>query len=118
MNKNVYLLAKLINSEANIDYIDDALYIGSVVLNRMRIRNKTMSEIVHEPNQFTGATTVHFKVTPRSLEIAKKLMSTGTVNRNVVYFYNPSTATNTRFINRMNSKTLVYSSKFHNFFKD
>lgn len=86
MNK-VELLSSLINSECEECDYNEQLLIGSVVLNRMQERKKTMEEIIYADKQFHGICNKRFFPTSKTLKVAAELLIAGSVDTTIHYFW-------------------------------
>lgn len=109
----IYLLAKLINSECEECTYEEKLLVGSVVLNRMSLCKCTMEEVIFKPNQFYGICNTRFNLTAESLKVAAELLMNQSINKEILYFYTRGSP-NKKW--RKNLKTII-KSQFHNFAK-
>jgi len=124
---DVQLLARLINSESIGENLADKLLVGSVVLNRIADPRfpGTMTEVIYQKNQFSGIYTNWFRYSKKtrgdreSIKAAEILASYGPVDSTILYFLNPETSTNTRWVNTIeNHFQLVVSGRHHDFYTD
>lgn len=92
--KELYLLAHLINAEAGSDWCSDDLmrYVGSVALNRVAHEDAyfpdTLEEVIYQPGQYACTWDGNFYKEPveRAWIIAKELLDNGSVlPENVVF---------------------------------
>lgn len=99
---DVHLLARLVNSEAAGESFTGQLYVANVVVNRMLWRGQTLREVIFARKQFSGVKTERFDEEPHPNHIiaAKKaLRGEGPLPLNVLFFCNPETSTNKKFVN-------------------
>ncbi len=98
---DVMLLARLVNSEAAGESFTGQLYVANVVVNRMLWRGQTLREVIYARKQFSGVKTERFdeEPYPNHLLAAKKaLRGEGPLPLNVLFFCNPETSTNKKFV--------------------
>lgn len=112
----VILLAKLIQSEALSESYEGKLWVGAVVINRMRVYDKSMKEIIYQKSQFSGIHSNLFNSKPNKdcIRAARELLEGNLVSRTVLYFVNlniarPSWINNVRRITKIGG---------HTFYKD
>jgi len=86
----VTLLAKLIQSEALSESYEAKLWVGSVVINRMRVYDKSMREIIYQRSQFSGIYSNLFNSEPSRdcIKAAEELLSGNLKSKKVLYFVN------------------------------
>lgn len=84
----VILLAKLIQSEALSESYEGKLWVGAVVINRMRVYKKSLSEVIYQRHQFDGTQTKLFKSEPSKscMKAAIEVLNGNLVSREVLYF--------------------------------
>jgi spore germination cell wall hydrolase CwlJ-like protein len=117
--RDIVLLSSIINSEANPKDKKDMYLIGSTVLNRLDNEGypTTILDVISQSGQYDGYMTARFNRSPQSDYVAIDLL--GGIGRDycVLFFYNPRTATDTKFINAINKQyLLVDSTTSHLFF--
>lgn len=94
--QDIALLARLIYCESGHEPFLGKLGVGQVVLNRMKMFNQTMSQVVYAKGQFDGVRTKYFYRQPNkeSWEAARKLLyDTRIFPEDVVYFANIKSST-------------------------
>lgn len=100
--EDVMNLAKLINSEAGGEPIRCQEFVANVVINRMNMYGETLKEVISKPKQFCGYNTLRFteEPTPSQVAIATNQLRGIALHlpADVVYFCNPKTSTNKRFV--------------------
>ena len=114
---DVQLLARLVNSEAAGESFTGQLYVANVVVNRMLWKGQTLREVIFAKKQFSGVKTERFNEEPHPNHIiaAKKaLRGEGPLPLNVLFFCNPETSTNKKFVNFCRENLFV-SEKNHIF---
>ena len=92
------ILAKIIHAEAKGESMNGKIAVGNVVLNRVKSDGfpNTIQEVIYQPGQFDPVRSGSINQTPcdDSLNAAKMVLNGDrVVNRDVLYFYNPETAT-------------------------
>lgn len=90
-NADIFLLAKLINSEAGDEPYACKLGVGNVVLNRMREYDQTLLDVIFAPSQFDGTLTDNFKEIPpdECIKAAREVYSgVQAVPTDTLYFVN------------------------------
>lgn len=98
---DVHLLARLVNSEAAGESFTGQLYVANVVVNRMLWYGKTLREVIYARKQFSGVKTERFDEEPHPnhiLAAKKALRGEGPLPLNVLFFCNPETSTNKKFV--------------------
>lgn len=103
--EEINLLARLIECESGNQDIRGRIAVGNVVLNRAKINNQSLKEIIFHRDksgnpQFDGIDTKYFYKKPSKISLlaAKKAFYTKVVPDNVYYFYNPHTSTDGKWI--------------------
>jgi len=108
-NDEIMLLARLINSEAGIEPYDGKIAVGSVIVNRMNIQNRTLEQIIFAKGQFDGTKTYLFNENPNTdcINAAIEVLS-GNVNlpKNTYFFADlnlcsPDWARKDKFVTRI-----------------
>lgn len=115
------LLCVLIQKEADPTDDIDMLLVGSTVLNRVQRSSNfpsTIDSVILQENQYTRFDlNYNHKIDPRVWNIVQSLYKGIGRNYEVLYFYNPKHATDSKFINWVNKREMVYSTKHHKYFK-
>ena len=114
---DVHLLARLVNSEAAGESFTGQLYVANVVVNRALWKGQTIKEVIYAKKQFSGVKTKRFNEEPHPNHIiaAKKaLRGEGPLPLNVLFFCNPETSTNKKFVSFCR-KNLFISHGLHIF---
>jgi N-acetylmuramoyl-L-alanine amidase len=93
-----YLLARIINAEAGNQPYDGMIAVGNVVLNRVESPNfpNSIQSVIYQKGQFSPVANgaINKKPNAKSLKAAKEVLNgKRVVPSNVLYFYNPNTAT-------------------------
>jgi len=118
---NVVYLSSIIHAEANTKDKGDMYLVGSTVLNRVDDERfpSTIYEVISDKGQYDGFMTKRFKRSPVTDYIAIDLLSGLGRESCVLYFYNPRTATDRKFIYKMNNEHIkADESSSHVFFGD
>ncbi len=101
----VLLLARLLHAEARGEPYEGQLAAAQVVVNRMRLRNKTLREVVYRKGQFDGVTTKAFYEAPSTscLNAARAVLlhKHYILPLDVIYFHNPRISTDTDWTNKL-----------------
>jgi len=111
-------VSSVINAEADSGDPMDMYMVGSTVLNRAEneLFPSCLLDVVFQKGQYDG---VHknFTTTPVSDSIASKLIVGMGRNRDVLFFYNYRTATDSKFIRLLERKyKLITVTKNHKFY--
>jgi len=111
-NDEVMLLARLIQSESLDEPYEGKLWVGSVVVNRMRVYRKSMNQIIFQKSQFDGTKTKLFNSEPSEecITASKQILIGNIVSSEVLYFVdlrkcNPSWVRNLRVVTRVGTHT-------------
>lgn len=96
-NNDLYLLAKLVHSEARGESYTGQVAVAAVVLNRVddsRFPN-TIAGVIYQPWAFTAINDGQFNLEPNATayQAAKDAMNGWDPTYGAVYYYNPKTAT-------------------------
>ena len=107
-NNDSILLAHLIESEAGDQPYQGKLAVASVVLNRTKVDNKTIKEVIYSKSQFSGVQTNNFNIQPSndSINAANEILKGKNTEPNAYFFADlnlcsPSFAKNTTFIEKI-----------------
>lgn len=101
---DVYLLARLINSESIGEPLSGKVAVGECVINTMIAYNMTMVDVISMTNRFAGVLTARFNQEPSPESIAAALDAMDgdmTMPRSVVYFYNLKKVKNHTWVNKI-----------------
>lgn len=95
--KDLYLLAKIINAEAGSQPYEGKVAVGNVVMNRVESPNfpDTIRGVIYQKGQFSPVSngSINKKPNSNSIKAAKEVMNGyRVVDRKVLYFYNPDIA--------------------------
>ena len=96
-NNDLYLLAKLVHSEARGESYTGQVAVAAVVLNRVddsRFPN-TIAGVIYQPWAFTAINDGQFNLEPNqtAYQAARDAMNGWDPTYGAVYYYNPKTAT-------------------------
>lgn len=111
-NNDVYMLAKLIHSEARGESYTGQVAVGAVVLNRVKSSKfpNTISGVIYQPYAFTAVNDGQFKLEPNDTakRAAQDAMNGWDPSYGSIYYYNPAVATSSWIFSR---KTVVTIGK-------
>ena len=97
-NSNVNLLARVISGEARGEKYEGQVAIAAVVLNRVKHASfpNTISGVVYQSGAFTAVSDGQINVTPGTSchNAARDALNGWDPTGGAIYYYNPSTATN------------------------
>lgn len=103
-NSDLYLLAKLIYSEARGEIYTGQVAVGAVVLNRVADPGfpNTMQGVIYQPWAFTALHDGQFQLEPNSTayQAAQDALNGWDPSYGSLYYYNPTTATSSWIFNR------------------
>ena len=103
-NSDVYLLARLIHSEARGETYTGQVAVGAVVLNRVKSSSfpNTISGVIYQRNAFTAVNDGQINLTPNETAIraAKDAMNGWDPSYGCLYYYNPAIATSKWILSR------------------
>jgi N-acetylmuramoyl-L-alanine amidase len=126
INQNdVFLLARLINSESHSESFFDKLSAGSVVLNRMKSDEfpNTIDSVIYQESQFSGINTKLFtdidlrdSLTQQAYLAAYQLLRQGPMN-DALYFINSKKATNKKWAIQVKGRKKVLKTENHVYYK-
>jgi spore germination cell wall hydrolase CwlJ-like protein len=116
-HKNLVLLTNLISSESKFENFIDKLYVGSTVLNWMRIEGVCMEDVIYKINRYSGVYGKNFRYDSESERAAKMLIDHGPIDSSVIYFLNPDIATDYSWKSQVMKRELVFKNKNHFFYK-
>ena len=122
METDVYLVARLIESEAGAEPMEGKIAVGNTVINRVvrsfNEKPKTLAEVIFRKNQFDGINNHLFNKEPSE---ESKLAAYFCYIENVIpdstyYFLNPKTASNKKWMKWLenNKKKIIIQN--HNFY--
>lgn len=96
-NNDLYLLAKLVHSEARGEVYTGQVAVAAVVLNRVKDSRfpNTIAGVIYQPWAFTAINDGQFNLEPNqtSYQAARDAMNGWDPTYGAVYYYNPKTAT-------------------------
>ena len=96
-NNDLYLLAKLVHSEARGEVYAGQVAVAAVVLNRVKDSRfpNTIAGVIYQPWAFTAINDGQFALEPNqtAYQAAKDAMNGWDPTYGAVYYYNPKTAT-------------------------
>ena len=116
-NRDLIMLTNLITSESKDENFIDKLYVGSVVLNWMRIEGACMEDVIYKRNRFSGVYGKFFKYNPESERAAKMLLDYGPIDSTAIYFLNPKLSTNKAWVEQVMQRPLVFKNTNHIFYQ-
>ncbi len=97
-NKDVDLIARLINGEARGEPYEGQVAVGAVILNRTRDGRfpSTIAGVIYQPGAFTAIVDgqVNAKMAPNSIRAARDAINGWDPSGGAVFYYNPATSTN------------------------
>ncbi|MBQ7163951.1 MAG: spore cortex-lytic enzyme [Clostridia bacterium] len=103
-NSDVYLLARLIHSEARGESYTGQVAVGAVVLNRVKSSSfpNTISGVVYQSNAFTAVSDGQINLAPdeTAIRAAKDAMNGWDPSCGSLYYYNPKIATSKWILTR------------------
>lgn len=118
MSQDEVTLSKIIAAEANPNDIRDNYLVGSVILNRIENNQfpNTLLGVISQRGQFDGYKYMRYRTSLSDTTAVKLIQGLGR-NCDVLYFYNPKTATDKQFIRLMRRKhKLITATKKHLFY--
>lgn len=96
-NNDLYLLAKLVHSEARGEIYTGQVAVAAVVLNRVKDSRfpNTIAGVIYQPWAFTAINDGQFNLEPNqtAYQAARDAMNGWDPTYGAVYYYNPKTAT-------------------------
>jgi len=119
-SNDIMYLSSIINAEADPYDTTDMYLIGSTVLNRMDNNNfpGDLDSVVTQRGQYHGYKTKSFVRTKLTDSIAARLLRCENRNFDVLYFYNPRTATHNSFVYKLKSNhSFITSTTAHEYFR-
>lgn len=109
-NSDLYLLAKLIHSEARGEPYEGQVAVGAVVLNRVKDPNfpNTLEGVIYQPWAFTALHDGQFNLEPNATayQAAQDALNGWDPTYGCVYYYNPATATSSWIFSRTTVVTI------------
>lgn len=109
-NSDLYLLAKLIHSEARGEPYEGQVAVGAVVLNRVKDPNfpNTLEGVIYQPWAFTALHDGQFDLEPNSTayQAAQDALNGWDPTYGCLYYYNPATATSSWIFSRTTVVTI------------
>lgn len=109
-NSDLYLLAKLIHSEARGEPYEGQVAVGAVVLNRVKDPGfpNTLEGVIYQPWAFTALHDGQFNLEPNSsaYQAAQDALNGWDPSYGCIYYYNPATATSSWIFSRTTVVTI------------
>ena len=109
-NSDLYLLAKLIHSEARGEPYVGQVAVGAVVLNRVKDPGfpNTLEGVIYQPWAFTALHDGQFNLEPNSTsyQAAQDALNGWDPSYGSIYYYNPATATSSWIFSRTTVVTI------------
>lgn len=109
-NSDLYLLAKLIHSEARGEPYEGQVAVGAVVLNRVKDPGfpNTLEGVIYQPWAFTALHDGQFNLEPTSTsyQAAQDALNGWDPSYGCIYYYNPKTATSSWIFTRTTVVTI------------
>lgn len=103
--KELDLLARIIQAEANGEPFEGKVAVGQVVLNRVKNDNfpDTIYEVIYQPRQFQPVMNgmIDKKANEESLKAAKEALAGKDKVSDALYFYNPEIAASQEWFNTL-----------------
>jgi spore germination cell wall hydrolase CwlJ-like protein len=111
VEKNSIKIAKVLNVECGDCPDVDKLLIGSSLLNRVDSKEfpNTLDGVIKQPNQYKTSK----NYTEHDKKLAVCLLENHFRDCDVLYFYNPKSATDKAFLSQMRKKDLIVQTKHH-----
>lgn len=98
------MLARLINSEGAGEILSGQIGIGNVAKNIAEYKQLPIHNIITDAKLFHGVLTVKYREIPSPKSYIAALIvlyENGGFAKNVLYYYNPRTATNTKWVRKI-----------------
>ena len=99
--RDVNLLARLLNSESKGEPLLGQVAVGEVVKHRMQDKNKDLRSVIYAHGQFDGINTVHFYRKPGREQILASYLALGGIDlfpSTVLGYHNKAISTDTRWV--------------------
>lgn len=111
IEKNSIKIAKVLNIECGDCPDTDKLLIGSSLLNRVDSKEfpNTLDGVIYQPNQYK----ISKNYTEHDKKLAVCLLENYFRDCDVLYFYNPKSATDKDFLSKMRKRNLIVQTKHH-----
>lgn len=97
-NKDLYLLARVINAEARGEPYIGQVAVGAVIINRTKHPGfpKTISGVIYQPGAFTSVTDgqINANIEPTAYRAARDALNGWDPTNGCIYYYNPAKTTN------------------------
>jgi len=97
-NKDLYLLARVINGEARGEPFIGQVAVGAVIINRTKHPGfpKTISGVIYQPGAFTAVTDgqINANIEPSAYKAARSALNGWDPTNGCIYYYNPAKTTN------------------------
>lgn len=115
-DSDLELMARVIYAEARGEPYEGQVAVGAVILNRVKSDRfpNTIREVIYAPNQFTSVTNgqVNNKPDESAYRAARDAMAGKDPSRGAFYFYNPKTARNMTFFNKLTITNVIGNHVF------
>ena len=109
---DVQLIARCVNGESRGESYEGQVAVAAVILNRIKHPSfpKTLSGVIYQPGAFTAVTDgqINVPIDPNApvFKACSEAMSGSDPTSGAIYYYNPSTATNSWIKGRKVVKTI------------
>ena len=107
-------LASIINAECGLCDESEQRKTGSVILNRVYSAEfpSDILSVISQKGQFNGYCSDNYYPEEKALSVATDLMNCVGLVDEILYFWNPKTATDSNFLNKMQGR-ILYKEKYH-----
>lgn len=107
-------LASIINAECGLCDESEQRKTGSVILNRVYSAEfpSDILSVISQKGQFNGYCSDNYYPEDKALSVATDLMNCVGLVDEILYFWNPKTATDSNFLNKMQGR-ILYKEKYH-----
>ena len=114
LKHNSELIARVLHAEGNGTPDIDKIAIGSSILNRMNNVEfpSSIIDVIYQKNQYVISDTF----TQHDLQIASCLLEDHLRECDILYFFNPKTATNKRDIKKIRKRKLIIKTLGHEYY--
>ena len=114
LKHNSELIARVLHAEGNGTPDIDKIAIGSSILNRMNNVEfpSSIIDVIYQKNQYVISDTF----TQHDLQIASCLLEDHLRDCDILYFFNPKTATNKRDIKKIRKRKLIIKTLGHEYY--
>jgi N-acetylmuramoyl-L-alanine amidase len=108
--EDIYLLARLIFCESGYEPLLGKLMVGQVVLNRIKMFNQSLREVIYAKGQFDGVYSKNFYKVPNeeSLEASRKVLyGVKILPEDVIYFANIPASTDKAWLREIRNRKYI-----------